>query len=166
MGCHTWAAKKVNRTIEEGRALWIASQENLIEKYKEYCEKKKSGIVVGFIEQYSLDSLEFYLKLYERQLAVVKKGLCNVAVMNRQNEHSYYIPDRGFYVICDDFHDMFRVGGYPDNECFSLQETLDFIKRYEIEKNVKINIHTIDGHQKNTLEEFWDTYPDAFIHFG
>ena len=144
MGCHTWAAYKSNRTIDEARRIWIKHQKEKLEN----------------------DSYIDYFPVLERQLNMVEKGLCNVAVFRNQPEHSYYIPNKGLYIICDDFHDMFRVCGYPDDECFSLQETLDFISNYEKENNCKIEIFHLDGHEKNTLEEFWEKYPDGYIHFG
>jgi len=97
---------------------------------------------------------------------MVKKGLCNVAVMNKQPEHSEYVVGKGFYIVCKDFHDMFRVGDYPDDSLFSYQECLDFIKRYEDKYNTTIEIWKRDGAIKNSLQEFWDKYPDGMIRFG
>jgi len=97
---------------------------------------------------------------------MVKKGLCNVAVMNKQPEHSEYIPNKGFYIVCNDFHDMFRVYDYPSDRLFSYQECLDFIKKYEERDNIKITIWKQEGHKKDSLQEFWEKYPDGMLRFG
>ena len=166
MGCHTWCAKKVERSIEDARVIWIKERKKWIKTWKSYLSKKQRGESVEPFDDYTLDMFYHHLAVIERQLRMVEKGLCNVAVMNNQPEHSYFREDKGFFIVCDDFHDIFRVGYYPEDECFSLQETLDFIKKYETKYGYKIEHYTIEGHDKTTLEEFWEKYPDGYIHFG
>lgn len=54
-----------------------------------------------------------------------------------------------------DYHDAFRIGGYPDDILLSLNETIEFIKKHKIEK--------VDW---DYLKEFWCVYPDGMIRFG
>lgn len=162
MGCHTWAAYKCNRSIEEVRQIWIEKRIKWIEDYQKYIDNPD----LSPFERDSMESKIWNMSIYKRQLQIVKKGLCNVAVMNDQPEHSYYISDKGFYIVCNDFHDMFRVSGYPKDILFSYQESLDFISKYENQYNTKIKIDYYNENDKNLLREFWEKYPEGIIFFG
>ncbi len=163
MGCHTWAARKVDRTIEEARSLWIAKREQWIIDWQEYIDNPDKRP----FSDMSLEDKDRHMRVYKRQLQMVKKGLCDLAVMNDQPERlSYFIANKGFYINCDDFHDMFRVGGYPADKCFSIQETLSFIKKYEIENSTTVELFINPKTNQTYLQAFWDKYPDGYIHFG
>ena len=161
MGCHTWFSVKENRTIEEARRLYIQNQKEWISTWQFYID---NHCAVPF-EKYTMDRKLYLMELYKRQLRMVEKGLCNYAVMNKQDD-GYYIPGKGFYKRISDYHDLFRIGGYPDDRLFSLDETLAFIDKYEKQYGEKVEIYHITGHEKNTLEEFWEKYPEGSIHFG
>lgn len=53
------------------------------------------------------------------------------------------------------YHDLFRIGGYPDITLHSKKECMKFIKDNNITE-----VHLDD------LNEFWDLYPDGMIDFG
>lgn len=60
-------------------------------------------------------------------------------------------------------HDPFRVAGYPEDECHSLQETLDFIARYEQEHPGWVELYATT---QERLASFWNRYPKGMITFG
>jgi hypothetical protein len=172
MGCHTWFAYKSNRTIEEAREILINSyKERLLnfstltdnEKidYYEFCYESNEGA------KNNQDAIEFInnifdhaRKVLERKIRVVSKGLCNVAVMNHQPEHSYF-NEKGFFIVCKNFHDCFRLYGYPDIKFYSKKENYKFLKCNKNNPMLVMYDYTYDR-----LEEFWNTYPDGYIHFG
>ena len=56
-----------------------------------------------------------------------------------------------------EFHDVFRIGGYPETILTSLDEALLFIEN----NNCQTYANTIDK-----LKEFFDKYPNGVIEFG
>ena len=65
--------------------------------------------------------------------------------------------DEGYVDL--DIHDVFRIGGYPDDQLFSLEETMAFI---ECNKD-RI---TFTENWEETLKKFWLLHPDGKIQFG
>lgn len=161
MGCHTWFYKKENRSIEEARALFIKDYQAVIQEIKNTWNDP-DGHTQHYKKTYNLTEEQclFQLHILERQLRMVEKGLCNVAVMNKQEEICDYISDKGFFIEVDGFHDLFRIGKYPLNKLFSLEDTMNFIK----EKGEEI-YSKADNYEEN-LKEFWTKYPDGMIKFG
>lgn len=159
MGCHTWCFKKVERTIEEARRLWIEQQMGIIASWQKMIDDPTDHCRVAY--EWSQEFVEKQMLVYKRQLQMVKKGLLNVAVFNDQPEHCIYIQDKGFYVE-EGTHDPFRIYGYPDDKLFSYEECLVCIRKYEITKNTTVELWR-DG---DTLKEFWDRNPDGMICFG
>lgn len=157
MGCHTWCAYKIERSIEEARRLFINKQEKFINDCKRMVADPKDECRVnyGWTQEY----MEHSLNIFERQLRMVKQGLCNVAVMNKQPEHSYYIEGKGFFINSEEFGNQFRIRNYPEDQIFSKEECLQFIEK---------NKDKIELHDKTYewLNEFWDRYPDGYMHFG
>lgn len=155
MGCHTWASYKSNRTIEEARNIWIAKREKWLVDYQVYIDDPMKKPFVDI----SIEDKLYNISIWKRQLRMIKKRLCTVAMLNDQPEHSYYLPEKGLYIVCKNYHDMFRVRGYPNDQLFSYQECLDFIANYEKVNNTIIEV-------QDSLKRFWDEYPDGYIHFG
>lgn len=56
-------------------------------------------------------------------------------------------------------HNLFRVGGYPEDKLLSLEETLDFIER---------NKETVSFSEnwERKLVDFWEKNPNGVIEFG
>lgn len=160
MGCHTWCAYKIDRPIEVARKLFIHEQENSIKLWKELVGNPQHPLRVNRgTHDWTEEFLENWIKVLERQLRMVKKGLCNVAVMNKQPDHTYYIEGKGFFKNCEDHGNQFRIGTYPPDQIFSKEECLQFI-----EKN-KDKIRFFDKTYE-WLDEFWNMYPDGYMHFG
>ncbi len=79
--------------------------------------------------------------------------------MNNQPEHSYYIEGKGFFINSSDHGNQFRIGGQIDDQIFSKKECLEFIERNK--DKIQFNENTYE-----LLDEFWDRYPDGYMHFG
>ncbi len=177
MGCHTWFSRKSSRTIEEAREILINrykkhikmlaedfTTEDKIMLYEDFYESKHGEKTEEEILLFYNNKIEHDIAVINRKIQIISKGLCNVAVMKHQSSPdrlSYYFPDKGFFIGCDDFHNCFRLHGYPEDMLFSKEETYKFLE--DNKNNPLLEIH------ENTykwLDEFWDKYPDGFIHFG
>ena len=94
---------------------------------------------------------------------MVEKGLCKLAVMNHQPDDEtgqlYRFVEGNLYCTDDTLpHDIFRVGGYPEDLLFDFYDTIRFCR-------VKNNIE-LSPQQIGNLRKFWDDYPDGMISFG
>lgn len=159
MSCHTWSAKKVDRSIVEARKLFITERKKFIKEWKDITYNPANEFREHFKEDYTQEKCEQILNVYKRQLRVVQKGLCNVAVMKNQPEHSYFIPDKGFFINLSDHGNQFRINTYPDDWLFSRKECMQFI-----ENNTAKILFYDDTFER--LDDFWTKYPDGCIHFG
>lgn len=166
MGCHTWFYKKVNRTYEEAKEIWINNQKEIIKRWKEIINnpEDKSRIVYEWTKEFC----ENYLEVLNRQLKIVQKELCKVAVMNHQpndkNGKLYQYISNNLYCTSDELpHDYFRIGNYPEDLLFSLEQTLNFLESNndKIFYSWKSKEETI-----KYLKEFWNQYPNGLIKFG
>ena len=63
------------------------------------------------------------------------------------------------YTDIDTPHDLFRIGGYPDDKLLSLQQTMEFIERNKERISFSEN-------WEERLKEFWSKNPDGVIEFG
>lgn len=97
------------------------------------------------------------INVFERQIRIVELGKCDRAVYNHQPELSIYIDVKGFFVNCDNYHDLFRKSDYPNDILWSFEETLEYIKKY--------NCTTYEWSELR-LKEFWSEHPDGLIKFG
>jgi hypothetical protein len=159
MGCHTWFYKKVERSIEEARQKWIEVKKDWIERWKEICNDPNAEC--RFIFEWSQEYCDWSLSLYERQLRMVEKGLCNMAVMNQQpedEEGSYEFVDNILYCNSNNLpHNIFRISGYPEDKLHSIMETM----RFCVKNNIKLT-----KEQKYQLQKFWFENPEGLITFG
>jgi len=161
MGCHTWFYKKINISIDEARENVIRHRQDTVDSLKKSIENIKNP---NHITDYGITKKDaiHVVKVFERQIRMIKKGLCNCAVFNKFDRGHIieHIKGVGLYEEIDDFHDVFRVGGYPDDKLFSLDDTIEYINN----KNCYFDTDMSDT--VNTLKEFWDKYPDGMILFG
>lgn len=102
-----------------------------------------------------------YLEYFKNELETLDEKT-NEQIYQLYNEYyddvTRYI-NGNFYVQVDDFHDCFRKYGYPEDNLFSLEETIKYM--YD-EKN---NCTTYENSIK-WVTEFWNKYPDGIICFG
>ena len=101
-------------------------------------------------------------KVCDRQINAIKKNYYKCAVIMRYFD-SYEIDKKNnkIYIGVDDFHDVFRKYGYPDDKLFSYDETIKYIENEKNECYVRDKEHTY-----KQLKDFWDKYPDGMINFG
>lgn len=175
MGCHTWFYKRVNRPIEEARKFAIEEIEKDRKAWQEIVDNDYKGFNCDDWRQWEKDGpgeghIENWLKVLERQKRMIEKGLCNVAVYNRQPEISRFI--NGDFFVEEGTHDLFRIGGYPDDMLFSLEETLKYLEdkgdeiRYNSTKFDKTPREEAKAEAIERLKVFWDRNPDGMIKFG
>ena len=62
------------------------------------------------------------------------------------------------YTDIDTQHDLFRIGGYPDDKLLSLEQTMEFIERNKERMSFSENWEI-------KLKEFWSKNPDGVIEF-
>ena len=180
MGCHTWFAKKVERDYETAKGYALEDiQKNLDIAIRMLNNPNENDLKM--IEAYKWDAsfLNRMVKIGERQIRMVNKNLCKVAVMNRQPEHSFY-NEHGFFILDDDNlpHDIFRIGfdrkfekpynTYCNVYLYSMDETIKFINEQfkRAENDLPYWFVTLNEAQIKQLNKFWQEYPDGCIHFG
>lgn len=109
--------------------------------------------------KWSQEEIEFTLAVFKKQYRMVENNYCQKAIWNHQPENvSEYINN--VYYVNSEYHDVFRVTGYPNDTLYSYQECLEFIDNYNKKHNINIPVF------KERLKEFWDKYPDGIIKFG
>jgi len=118
-------------------------------------------IFLELIESYPEWNIEYCEKrigVYNRQIRMINKGLCNCAVYNRMG--GIFLKEKNqYYVDTNDFHDVFRKYGYPVDYLFSYEDTIKYIENSE-------NKCSIYDYTYKRLKEFWDKYPEGHIHFA
>jgi hypothetical protein len=140
MGCHTWAWRPLSLTRKQKKE-YIARYINRLlsitdveKKYKPMFKKLNRIKKYFLTDSYSND-------------AVIDKLL-----ISHTNE-LLKIFDREVYESLDEYHHMFRVGGYPETVLCS-------------EKCTKRYISQLDKVDSYRLKRFWKEYPDGIITFG
>ncbi len=154
MGCHTWCYYKVDISLEEARKIFIEKTEKFINIWKIKIETEDEPTK----DFYTIEEMDHLLKVMERQLRMVKSGLCNVAVLNSFDNNIKYIKNKGLYKECEDFLNIFRISNYPTDKLFSKEECIQFIE------NNKDKVEIFDTTYK-LLDEFWDKHPNGMIYF-
>jgi hypothetical protein len=177
MGCHTWFYRKVNRTLEEARELYIKDHKKSIIRFKEMLNNPEDEVRAAY--SWTDENLDHAIKIMERQVQMVEKELCNVAVFNHQPEdhrsRDYEFEKKNNTLYCTDDelpHDIFRIGGYPEDRLFSLEETLQYLGSHDDKIGYADTI--FNETDRNILKEsaikrlkkFWEDHPDGMIEFG
>lgn len=171
MGCHTWFYKKVvpQPTYEEVKQYYLNIVDENIKLYQQMIDDTLDAETKEAYPEWTAEMGYKYLPVFERIKRIVEKNLCQVAVCNRyRNNDNLTVYENGvFYEYTHDLtHDVFRIGGYPNDKLFSLQETLDFIEKYK-DKIYHYHFNNVTNQDwKEQLEEFWVKYPDGMIDFG
>ena len=172
MGCHTWFYKKIDVTYEEAKFHLIKVYTDEIELLQKWVDNPLDEDYLEMLEfypEYTFDFIFHNLEVYKRKLRMVENGYCKEAVMNKYSDGTFkvhhYIKNKGMYKSLD-WCDIFRIGNYPTDKLFSLEETLDFIER---NKDNIYGYHYNDVSKKDwkeQLEDYWKEYPDGMIDFG
>lgn len=168
MGCHTWFYKKVDYPVDTIKDKAVKYLQEEIDSCKFYIEQ-------DFTDGYVIkEDFENSLKYHQRVLDWVNKGWINEAaakIVSFLDGVTYSNNTKCFYKDAN-YHDIFRRGGYPDHELHSLEETLQYLEKYDGEISYQSTIfdETPREELKNRaierLKEFWEKYPDGMIDFG
>lgn len=169
MGCHTWFHKKINVSYEEARDSLVKKYKSNIELTQKWIDNPNDDEYVDMLKYYEYYTIEYLTEQNEidrRKLRMVESGYCKEAVMRKYDNNTidkfnvyHYIKNVGMFVDCE-YHNLFRIPGYPEDMLFSLEETIEFIK---INKNF---IYWYANDWEKRLNEFWEKYPDGMITFG
>ena len=143
MGCHTWFYKRTEAPIIDfkDRAANFLQQE--IDDCNDWIERE-------YFEILSKEELEYNIKYSSRVLSWIKKGWIKDAAMKITSEvddFHYSEVTKAFYEDAE-LHDVFRRGGYPEDELHSLDETLEYL-----EKNDDIIFYRPTIHDTTPREE-------------
>jgi len=170
MGCHTWFAKKIDVSHEEVKSYMVSRLQKNVDFYERLISDRQS-IDADLLEAYPEWTVEFgqkYKEISLRQLRMISKDLCQLAMYHsyvHEDCLTYFVEGIGFYVSSKDMpHDIFRIGGYPLDVLYSLQETLDFIERNS--DKTKHHVYWFCDDWQQRLKDFWEKFPEAQIHFG
>lgn len=167
MGCHTWFYKKFE--INESKVL--DDLKNCINTEVQFFYDvihDKPKVQEWLDKYYDIPYEEAYKNLHyyeDLKHKIDNNLLSTVELYNTyselgiQNDIVEYVEDKGWFIDVDEYHDLFRKGGYPEIKLFSLQETLDYINNPD-------NFCTIYEYTLQGLNEFWNKYPDGMITFG
>lgn len=158
MGVHTWTSKRVNRTLDEARELAIKNLSEKIEKYASGKLDKSVNSVCSHTHQKPEYVKKDIIWMLEQQLEAVKAGIAMYIWDNQPEELSKYVYHLdGFFVEVGDYHNCFRTG---ESEVFlsSKEDCLQFLNLREY-----VNPESIDW---DSLNEFWENYPDGIIETG
>lgn len=185
MGCHTWFYKKIqdpsseeiNATVKDRceKELEFLDKlinrrneidEELLECYPEWTPEWATVMKDAWNKIYHfVDGGELNIKeLPEAFNAFFDEGMSRDSILAFLYEMwtpelTNFVEGKGWFEDTDEFHDVFRKYGYPDDMLFSLQETLDYIANPD-------NECTTYEWTNRRLNEFWEKYPNGMIQFG
>jgi hypothetical protein len=160
MGCHTWFYKKVNPQpiYEEVKQYYLKDVDESIKLYQQMIDDTLDANIKEAYPDWTVEMGMKYLPIFERIKRIVEKNLCQVAVCNRyrHNNHLTVYANGNFYEYTHDLtHDVFRIGNYPNDNLFSLEDTLSFIEKNK-DKIYHYHFNNVTNQDwKEQLEEFW-----------
>lgn len=195
MGCHTWFYRKIERTQEEANESCIREFKKLRNFHWKIFKNPTGYRRTDWTENYGQakeESLKF-IKVLNRQIKAIYNGHYQKAVWNHQGdkEITIYVEGKGLFIEDTGYHDAFRLGGYPDDQLFSLEETLKYLEEkdelitYGYRARLNPEIPMMNGlvngeapvwyevdreeHKANSIErlkKFWEEFPEGMIDFG
>ena len=167
MGCHTWFYRKVEIDYETAKSSLIkrySEEINLCQKWIDNPTDPEYLEMVKVYTDWTIDNLMYDVEVTKRRLRLVEGGYCKLAVMHKYQTGLTavyrYVNNIGMFKSLNEFHDIFRIHNYPEDQLFSLIDTLQFIEDHKAE---------ITYHCQNWESElliFWNKYPDGMITFG
>jgi len=149
MSCHTWCYKK-ERDV---------SKNDLIKEIIKGLTSEAESSERYLDEHPSNKEVEKDLKNQLRILNLFKDGkISSESAISRAYNNLYHAEflyyDGSFYSETE-YHDIFRIGGYPEDMLTSFEETNVFIK-----ENM---CYAIDYER---LVKFWEEFPEGLLEFG
>ena len=170
MGCHTWFYTKleVQPSYEEVREKYL----NFLDNERGYFERHISGTLSEdeswLFDDKTLEDSEYTLSVLNRIYSRVLNRYCKIATLRHASYDCLnleFCDKNNLYYKEVDRHDIFRIGGYPNDELLSMAETLEFLKinDYKIFRN-----STLEQREEviADMQKFWDEYPNGLVRFG
>lgn len=166
MGCHTWFYRKIDGPSPEnvrGDLVKYFKESisfyDILEKSPEKIDEDYSWIFEAITPEQIAAERDELLFLYQLLVSGEMTELHSYELWcSFYTSQTRYVDGKGWFCYDDDLpHDLFRIGDYPEDLLFSLEETMSFIENK--------NCTTYDNTQKS-LEKFWDEFPDGMISFG
>lgn len=166
MGCHTWFKKKIDVSIEDARKIVINQLQYVIDDFSDLLENpntEENSDLLRVYQEWTPDYITQCISIYNRQIRMIEKKLCNCAVFNKYNNDngSIFIKNKGMYDGTE-YHDLFRKYGFPNTILHSLKESVDYITNDENSCHLYLSL----GDTIAVLTKFWKKYPDGIIYFG
>lgn len=153
MGCHTWFHKKSDLSIDSAKKMLIKSHEINIKELNLVSEET--------CLEYGWEKSKL-IELYQRRIKRIKNPKIKTeTIYNALSDfYNFVYTDVGLFEEINEYHNLFRIHGYPEDCLYSLEETLQFIKNYEKTYGFKVEI------DESSLREYWEKYPNGMINFG
>ena len=164
MGCHTLFYKPYTISLKEAKTL-------LLEQYKQdityYSDKSTDDAVIETIK-----ALRRGIILLENDL-LPEEDVWEDLLKLPNGQYAHYVKGKGMFAEAD-YHDVFRVWDYPDDELFSYEQTIEFVdNRLANDKNTIYFANNLNDNTQNDkeyalkrLRQFWEEYPNGMICFG
>lgn len=154
MAIHTWCFKPTEVDYEEARKFLLDRFESDINVLKKSLDDPNSAFRVRL--GWTTEHHNHLIQLYQRQIKVIKSGLCKKAVMIRGAGVDVKYFNGKFYKLCLEYLNIFRVSRYYDDVTLtSLSETIDFIN------NTSNDVFDVN---MDNVVEFWEKYPNGIIY--
>jgi hypothetical protein len=186
MGCHTWFYTKIQNppeslireTVKE-RCLEEISfiqrlindresiDQDLLESYPEWTPEWGKTMLPNWQRLYDLAdrkdvNIDEFSQLFKEKLLDGEtdgNNILNLLYKMFNHDNNIFVPSKGWYTEADGFHDAFRKYGYPDDQLFSLDETLAYIQDPK-------NECVVNERTEEILKNFWNKFSDGMIQFG
>jgi hypothetical protein len=176
LGCHTWFKVKSKHSLEDLREIWLNKQKEWIDKWDNYKENPdcKERQVDGIFGNLSQEQFDWYSKVHKRQFDFVKKKIIKSDFVHHlykdlEDEKLFEYHNGILYSDNGNLpHDIFRIGDYPEDKLFSLEDTLGFIEknREKIYYGTASSQAQAEEEAIKLLKDFWVKNPIAMIDFG
>lgn len=171
MGCHTWFFTKVDPqpTYEQVREKLLSHYHIEMGFYQRHVSNTLAEDELFLFEDRTIESSEYAISVIQRWISRVEKRLCQVATMRHgagTMNDTFCERDHQFYTEVG-LHDVFRIGGYPNDELLSFEDTMEFFEKND-DKIFWGGAPTVIGKEATIeiIREFWNKYPNGMIHFG
>lgn len=164
MGCHTWFYKVAEKqyTIDEFKKLIVDMLNDNIDLANQLSNGKLDKDIAEAYPEWDADLGDASKKKYESMQNDIKTNDYTLKQLYDQYFDMMYeeiLLHNGLFYEETEYHDLFRVTGYPQSRLTTKDETFNFI-------NDLTNNCTIYDKTTKLLEEFWMKYPDGLIEFG
>lgn len=141
-------------------------------------------ISVESIKKHAMDKETYQLEAFnssEPVIDILTKLYNELGCIGSNHYGLYKIRDNKIYRNCthykgpgyrenslfdQPFHDIFRIYDYEAKSCYSLDETLERCKEYNVDWDEVYENTDVKKNDLDMLHDFWKMYPESIIEFG